>query len=331
MKIQIEGDNIGKRIDIFVLENIPLSLTRNIVQSNLSNGCKVNDSICKKSYKLRYGDVVSLDMKYWENIGNEIDLSDDVVAQSGNLDVRYEDENILVIFKPKGISVHPGVGHKEGTLANFVREYLERKKEYDSLVDRAGIVHRLDKGVSGFLVIAKNKKTQEYLKKEFQNRNVIKIYHAEVERIGESKLNMFKESEQVVDFKKEISELDISFEPWKKWFNMRGYIGRSSKNRYKMEFRLHEFGGSKFAESYILMSGNQTLVKIETGRMHQIRASLEYLGLRIVGDTLYGGTNKSLINSESIMLEAVLLSFVNINGERLTFRKGSDEKGEKQI
>jgi len=330
MKILINEDNIGKRIDIFVLEqirNISISLTRNIIQNNLYNGCKVNDSICKKSYKLRKGDVVSLDMKYWENIGKEIDLSEDVVAQSGNIDIRYEDENILVVFKPKGISVHPGVGHREGTLANFVREYLEKKKEYDSLVDRAGIVHRLDKGVSGFLVIAKNKETQEYLKKEFQNRNVIKIYHAEVERIGESKLNMFKESEQGVDLREKVSRLDISFEPWKNWFNMRGYIGRSSKNRYKMEFRLHKFGGSKFAESYILKSGNKVLVKIETGRMHQIRASLEYLGLRIVGDTLYGSRNKSLINSESIMLEAILLSFVDMNGERLTFRIDNDEKG----
>ncbi|PKN03010.1 hypothetical protein CVU76_03215 [Candidatus Dojkabacteria bacterium HGW-Dojkabacteria-1] len=320
MRVQVEGENVGKRIDMFVMEHIKklsLPLTRNIVQNNLHNGCKVNNSICKKSYRLREGDEIFLDMKYWENI--KIDLSEDVISQSGDLDVRYEDENILVLFKPKGISVHPGVGHREGTLANFVREYLEKKGEYDSLVDRGGIVHRLDKGVSGFLVIAKNKKTQEYLKKEFQSRNVIKIYHAQVERVGESKLNMFKESEQELELKKYLSEMDISFEPWKEWFNMRGYIGRSSKNRYKMEFRLHEFGGSKFAESYLLMSGDEVLVKIETGRMHQIRASLEYLGLRIVGDELYG-SNRSMLNSESIMLEAVLLSFVNINGERLTFR-----------
>ncbi len=322
MKVQIEGDNVGKRIDIFVMDHIKgtsLFLTRNIIQNNLQRGCKVNNSVCKKSYRLREGDEVSLDMKYWENISKEIDLSQDVIAQNGELDIRYEDENILVLFKPKGISVHPGVGHKKGTLANFVREYLEKKGEYDSLVDRGGIVHRLDKGVSGFLIIAKNKKTQEYLKNEFKRRNVIKIYYAKVERVGESKLHVFKESEQEIDLKKYISKMDISCEPWKEWFNMRGYIGRSKKNRYKMEFRLHEFGGSKFAESYILMSGDEVLVKIETGRMHQIRASLEYLGLKIVGDELYG-TNRSMLNSESILLEAVLLSFVNINGERLTFR-----------
>ena len=321
MKIQIKEDNVGKRIDIFVLEQVrdsSPSLTRNIVQDNFHNGCKVNDSVCKKSYRLKEGDEVSLDVKYWENIGKDTDLSEDVVAQSGDLDIRYEDDNLLVIFKPKGISVHPGVGHRDGTLANYIRGYLEKNNQYDSLVDRAGIVHRLDKGVSGFLVVAKNKITQEYLKKEFQSRNVVKIYNAEVERVSESRLSMFKENEHGINFKKYTSELNISFEPWKDWFNMRGYIGRSRKNRYKMEFRLHEFAGSKFAESYILMSGNQVLIKIETGRMHQIRASLEYLGLRIVGDTLYG-TNKSMLNSEGIMLEAILLSFRNINGERLTF------------
>lgn len=85
------------------------------------------------------------------------------------------------------------------------------------------------------------------------------------------KLESFKESEQEIDLKKYIKEMDISFEPWKSWFNMRGYIGRSSRNRYKMEFKQYEFSGSKYAESYILKSKDQVLVKIETGRMHQIR------------------------------------------------------------
>ena len=129
---------------------------------------------------------------------------------------------------------------------------------------------------------------------------------------------MFKESEQKLDLKKYLSKMDISFEPWKEWFNMRGYIGRSSKNRYKMEFRTDEFGGSKYAQSYILKSGNEVLVKIETGRMHQIRVSIEYLGLRIVGDTLYGSSGYKG-NSSNIMLEAVLLSFIDRKGKRLTF------------
>jgi 23S rRNA pseudouridine1911/1915/1917 synthase len=321
MDIEIKEKDSGKRVDIFVLDIVKdfvPAITRTLVQDNLSVGCLINKKKCKKSYKLKEGDTVSLDMDFWKKLPATLDLSKDIVAQDGKLDVRYEDNDVLVLYKEKGISVHPGVGNLDSTLANYVRMYLEKKGEYDPLVDRAGIVHRLDKGVSGLMVLAKNKETQEYLKKEFAKRNVIKIYHAQVESVGESKIGMFKNSEQKIDFKKYLSKMDISFEPWKKWFDMRGYIGRSSKNRYKMEFRLHEFSGSKFAESYILKSGNEVMVKIETGRMHQIRASLEYLGLRIVGDMLYG-SNGYKGSSSCIMLESVLLSFLDRHGKRLTF------------
>lgn len=321
MNIKIEERDKGKRIDVFLLdmikEKIP-SLTRSIVQDNLSEGCTVNGRECRKSYKLKEGDIVSIDMNFWKKLSETLDLSEDIVAQEGKLDIRYEDKDILVLYKEKGIPVHPGVGHRDNTLANYIRMYLEMNGEYDPMVDRAGIVHRLDKGVSGILVVAKNKEMQEYLKKEFAKRNVVKIYYAQVEKVGESGIESFKESEQSLDLKKYLSKMDISFEPWKKWFNMRGYIGRSSKNRYKMEFKTYEFTGSKYSESYILKSGDKVLVKIETGRMHQIRVSLEYLGLRIVGDTLYG-SNKYTGNSSNIMLEAVLLSFINREGKRLTF------------
>lgn len=320
MDVKITDDN-GKRIDVFVYnllkENIS-AVTRTIVQDNLSMGCLVNGVECKKSYRLRFGDTVSINMEFWKNLSTTVDLSENIIPQDGELDVRYEDPDFLVLYKPKGIAVHPGVGNLDNTLANYVRMYLEKKGEYDPLVDRAGIVHRLDKGVSGIMVLAKNKVAQEYLKAEFSNRRVIKIYHAYVEDSGNARLDMSNNFEQEINLKKYLSKMDISFEPWKKWFNMRGYIGRSSKNRYKMEFKLYEFGGSKFAESYILKSGNEVLVKIETGRMHQIRASLEYLGLKIVGDTLYG-VGKESVNSNSIMLESVLLSFLNMKGERLTF------------
>jgi len=92
-----------------------------------------------------------------------------------------------------------------------------------------------------------------------------------------------------------------------------GYIGRDRVNRYKMEFRTYEFMGSKYALSYVLFSGNQALIKIDTGRMHQIRATLKYLGYHIKGDKLYGNGV-----GDSIMLESVLLSFTKQDGERLT-------------
>ncbi|MDX9739311.1 MAG: RluA family pseudouridine synthase [Candidatus Dojkabacteria bacterium] len=323
MERKVEDREIGVRLDSVVFEILSreyaLPLTRNIVQSNLSEGCKVNGEVCKKSYKLKENDILTLDLQFWEDIRATMDLSEEIVGEQGNLDIRYEDEDLLVIYKAKGTVVHPGVGNVGNTIANYIRYYLESKGEYDSLMDRCGIVHRLDKGVSGLMVVAKSKESQGYLKALFQNHEVVKIYHAYVKEMGRCNLESFKESEQEIDFKKYIKEMNISFEPWKSWFNMRGYIGRSSKNRYKMEFKQYEFGGSKFAESYILKSKDQVLVKIETGRMHQIRASLEYLGLNIVGDTLYGNSS-SRKQGDSIMLESVLLSFVKQNGERLTLK-----------
>ena len=323
MERKVEDREIGSRVDTVVFEILrkeyELPLTRTIIQSNLSKGCKVNGEVCKKSYKLRENDTLDLELEIWEGIRESMDLSEDIVGEKGDLDIRYEDENLLVIYKEKGTVVHPGVGNIGNTLANHIRYYLEQKGEYDALMDRCGVVHRLDKGVSGLMVVAKSKESQEYLKGLFQSHEVIKIYHAYVKEMGMCKLEMFKESEQEIDIKKYLLKMDISFEPWKLWFNMRGYIGRSSKNRYKMEFKQYEFGGSKFAESYILKSKDQVLVKLETGRMHQIRTSLEYLGLNILGDTLYGsnGSNKQ---SDSIKLESVLLSFVKQNGERLTLK-----------
>lgn len=321
MKIKIDKSNENKRIDIFLFDFVKKEnsgITRTLVQDNLSSGCLVNDKKCKKSYKLKEGDTVSIDINFWKKISESVDLSGNIIAQKGNLDIRYEDKNLLVLYKQKGISVHPGSGNLNNTLANYIRYYLESNGEYDPLVDRAGIVHRLDKGVSGIMVVAKNKEIQEYLKNEFAQRRVIKIYYAHVEKIGESKITTFKDIEQRISLKEYLSKLDISFEPWKEWFNMRGYIGRSSKNRYKMEFRLHEFSGSKYAESYILKSGEEVLIKIETGRMHQIRASLEYLGLRVIGDQLYGSKGYNGGNN-NIMLESVLLSFLDRDGNRLTF------------
>ncbi len=309
MNIEIKENNVGKRVDSLLSEILKeKSLTRNIVQRYLEKGCTVNSKECKRSYKLKEGDILGIDEEYWDSVKNNLDLSKEILPQKGNLDIRYEDDNLMVLYKPKGLVVHPGVGNTDGTLANYLRYHLESKNIYDTLMDRCGIVHRLDKGVSGLMVVAKNKENQEYLKTQFKNNLVIKIYRAELEES--------KNIEQNLDIKKYLKELNIELQPWKKWEKVEGYIGRSSKNRYKMEFRKYEFGGSKHALSYVKFFGNDALIKIETGRMHQIRSTLEYLGYYIKGDSLYGKNTK---NSNNIMLESVLLSFEDINKKRLTF------------
>ena len=309
MNINIQEKNIGVRVDILISEILrEKSLTRNIIQRYIEKGCTVNGKRCKRSYKLKEGDILEIDEKYWDTVKRDLDLSNEILPQKGNLDIRYEDDNLIVLYKSKGLVVHPGVGNRDNTLANFLREYLESKGEYDTLLDRCGIVHRLDKGVSGLMVVAKNKGSQDFLKGQFKDGSVIKIYRAELEES--------KDIEHNLDIKKYLKELNIELQPWKSWEKMEGYIGRSSVNRYKMEFKKYEFSGSKYALSYIKFFGKEVLIKIDTGRMHQIRSTLEYLGYHIKGDCLYGNGKEG---NDMIMLESVLLSFLNIDGKRLIF------------
>ena len=306
MDILIKGRYIDLRVDSLLSEVLKeKTLTRSIIQKHIKNGCKVNGKECKKSYRLKEGDTLYIDEAYWDSVKQDLDLSKDILSQKGDLDIRYEDDDLIVLYKPKDLVVHPGVGNNDNTLANHVRYYLESKGEYDSLLDRAGIVHRIDKGVSGLMVVAKRKSVQEYLKGEFSKKRVIKIYHAYLEE--SNKL------EQEIDLKEYLKKMNINLLPWKSWEKVEGYIGRDRVNRYRMEFRTYEFSGSKYALSYILFSGNQALIKIDTGRMHQIRATLKYLGYHIKGDKLYGNGV-----GDSIMLESVLLSFTKQDGERLT-------------
>lgn len=324
MKVVIENDNVGERVDRYLTEVVSESypyITRVLVQEHLKEGVKVNDESVKRSYKLKEGDVVDIDMEYWGGLKEGLDLSENIIAQCHDLDIRYEDDDLLVVFKPKGLVVHPGVGNKENTLANYVRGYLEGKGEYDSLVDRGGIVHRLDKGVSGLMVIAKSKESQEFLKRQFQEHTVVKIYEASVEESGKCNDLDF------IDFKNEeisvdgfIANLNVESLDLDSWYSVEGYIGRSSRNRYKMEFKKYEFGGSKFAKSYIKKFNDRFIVKIETGRMHQIRATLEYLGMHILGDDLYGVRGRSYENDD-IELESVVISFNKLDGSRLTVKK----------
>ena len=310
MRIIIQEDNIDKRVDVLLSELLKeKSLTRTVIQEYLSQGCSVNNRVCKKSYRFKEGDVFTVDEEYWESVKKGLDKDTEIVPQRKELDIRYEDSDLMVLFKPKGLVVHPGVNNMENTLANYIRYYLESKGEYDELMNRSGIVHRLDKGVSGLMVVAKKKGTEEYLKKKFKKGEVIRIYLAELEKSTdiEQKFNPYKY----------IKELSIEVEPWKEWSKTEGYIGRSTLNRYKMEFKRYKFPGSKEALSYLFFVNKYALVKLETGRMHQIRATLEYLGYSIKGDNLYGMAKG---DGSNIMLEAVLLSFVKPDGERIILK-----------
>lgn len=319
MKITIDTQDEGSRADKFVEKKLKeqgfAQASRNMIQDSVSGGLTVNGSSVKNSYRLKIGDEVKIDKQYWETFFQAESLSEEIVPQEGNLNILYEDNDIIVLFKPKGLVVHPGVGNKKGTLANYIKYYLHSKNDFDINMDKAGIVHRLDKGVSGIMAIAKNRAVQDSLKEQFAKRQVEKIYLAKVVKFKASELATASEG-NIEDVLGELADRKVDYN---KWFEASGYIGRSNIDRYKMEFKLYEFPGSKSAKSYILpVKNNQILIKIVTGRMHQIRATLYYYGYYIDGDLLYSPRGKC--SSEKIMLESIYLSFIHpVTQKRMFF------------
>lgn len=312
----------NKRIDIYLTEFLKETgfkgLTRTFIQGHIKDIVSVNGISVKSSYRLKDTDKVKIDINKVKKIVEQTDSSEDILPEKGELNILFEDENYMIIYKPKGMVVHPGVGNRQHTLANYVRYYLESKDQYDTNMDRAGIVHRIDKGVSGIMVVAKNKEYQEFLKGQFQERVINKVYCAKVNKYKNVE-NIFKNISK--KSKKEILEelIQNSFEVDEQWLKFEGYIGRDNTNRYRMTFKNYEFGGSKYALTYIVpISEDEILVKIETGRMHQIRVTLFALGYTIEGDKLYA-PKRSESNSDEIQLESILLSIIDKNGQRLNF------------
>lgn len=323
--IKISREYVGKRLDVFLskyLESVGhIVLTRTVLKSNWSDLVTVNSKVQKPGYKLSEGDEIFVNEDRVKELEDSMSTDVRIEAEEGDLDIVFENTDFLVIKKEKGMVVHPGIGNSRNTLANKVRGYLESKGEYDRKVKRAGVVHRLDKGVSGLIVFAKSYKSQKFLQKQFEEHNVKKIYLAKVEysELKPEIKEYFPSKER--NLKGEIDTvIKNDFLLDNSWYEARGYIRRSPRNRVKMEFNIFKSGNAKNSLSYIKPVSNQDiLVIIETGRMHQIRATLEYLGMTIVGDTLYGnGSQRSM--PEKIELKSILLKFKDMEGKDLIIK-----------
>lgn len=250
----VNESSYGKRIDVFICEIYP-DFTRSFVHKLFSkNLVSVNDKTVNKHYKLKKADIVSIILPEPEKL--------DVVAENIPLNIVYEDDQVLVVNKPKGMVVHPAPGHYNGgTLVNAIMWHCR-----DSLSDiggvlRPGIVHRIDKDTSGLLVVAKTNFAHISLSEQIKEHSMSRIYEA----IAYGKFG--------------VAEGTLNFP-----------IGRSERDRKKMavNFKNGKEAITHYKVIETLNGFSYLKLKLETGRTHQIRVHMSHIGHPLAGDGVYG-------------------------------------------
>ncbi|MDU2158486.1 RluA family pseudouridine synthase [Clostridium sp.] len=270
-----EEENIGIRIDKY-LSNIIEGKSRSFIQGLIDSGAVlVNNEEIKSNYKLRNHDEIIVSMP------EPIEL--DVEPEDIDLNIVYEDEDVIVLNKPQGVVVHPAPGNYSGTLVNGLLYHCKDLSGINGVI-RPGIVHRIDKDTSGILVIAKNDDAHNHLAKQFKDHSIKREYYALVE-------GKFSKIEGTVD------------KP----------IGRNKKDRLKMA--IVEDGKRAVTHYNVLEQYNNgtALVKctLETGRTHQIRVHMAYIGHPLVGDPLYNSNKKQKFKLQGQVLHAKTLGFIH--------------------
>ncbi|MCI9016990.1 MAG: RluA family pseudouridine synthase [Clostridia bacterium] len=264
-KIIIQQQHIGLRLDKVIAENFE-EISRNNIQKLIQqNRVTVNDKIEKSSYKVSLNDKIII---------KEIQLEEaKIEPQEIPLDIIYEDKDIIVINKPKGLVVHPANGNPDNTLVNAIMSICKDSLSGIGGEIRPGIVHRLDKDTSGIIIVAKNDKAHINLSEQIKNRQIKKTYIALVR-------GTIKEKSATIDMP----------------------IARSTKDRKKMAVdkkgknAITHFKIEKRYDKYTLLE-----IDIETGRTHQIRVHMSEIGYPIVGDTVYSnGKNEFGITGQCL-------------------------------
>lgn len=269
-EIIIVSEIENERIDVYVSSQIE-DMSRSSVQKLIADGnITVNEKIIKSNYKIKINDSIRINLPEPEVL--------DVAAENIPLDIVYEDDDLAVINKPQGMVVHPAPGHYSGTLVNGLMHHLKNLSSINGVM-RPGIVHRLDMNTSGVMLVAKNDKSHNFLAKCLKEHCINRIYYALVE-------GNIKDDSGTID----------------------APLGRSDKDRKK---RTVTFKNSKCAVTnywVIERYGKYTLIKLklETGRTHQIRVHMKYIGHPVVGDDVYGSkTNRFCLKGQLLHSKSV--------------------------
>ena len=285
MILFVDNENdINKRLDIFIKENTDLS--RTYIDSLIKEAyVKVNDIVVlKSSYKTRINDIIDITEK--EVV--ELDLKPENIP----LNILYEDEDILIIDKVRGMVVHPSNGHLSGTLVNAILYHCKDNLSSINGVIRPGIVHRIDKDTSGILCICKNDLSHKNIAKQFAEHSNVRKYKAIVR-------GNIVQNEGVIN------------KP----------IGRDKRNRLRMAV---DKNGKEAITEYKVIEryNNYTLIEcnLMTGRTHQIRVHMKDFGHPLLGDLVYGKPDKNFKELNGQMLHAYYLEINHPRtNERLVF------------
>ncbi len=266
-------DNDGIRIDKYLLDKLDIS--RNKIQKLINdNNILVNGKRVKASYIVRVDDLIECDFLYKEKI--------DILPEDIPLDIVYEDDDLLVVNKPSGMVVHPAVGNYSHTLVNALMYHCNNLSQVNGVI-RPGIVHRIDADTSGLLLVAKNDIAHVDLAKQISEKSVKREYIALVDGV-------IKEDTATID----------------------APIGRDVKNRKKMCVTADNSKDAITNIRVIERYKNSTLItcSLLTGRTHQIRVHMNYIGHSVINDPVYG--SKKLVDPLfGQMLHARKIGFVH--------------------
>ncbi|MGI2327278.1 RluA family pseudouridine synthase [Planococcus sp. YIM B11945] len=268
LTIEITEEMAGERVDKAV-SSIDEDWSRSQIQNWVKEGAvKVNGETVKPNYKVRLDDVIIVTPPLLEEL--------DVVAEDLFLDIVYEDQDVLVVNKPKGMVVHPAPGHSTGTLVNGLMYHCKDLSGINGVV-RPGIVHRIDKDTSGLLMVAKNDAAHTSLVDQLVKKTVTRKYVALVH-------GHIPHDKGTID----------------------APIARDAKERQNMAIvdkGKHAVTHFRVLERF----GNFTLVecRLETGRTHQIRVHMKYIGFPLVGDPKYGPKKTMDIGGQALHAEVI--------------------------
>ena len=286
----------GIRIDRYLSDSNE-DLSRSYIQKLLKEQkVTVQGTFVKANYKVQAGDVITVEVP---------DMTEpDILPEDIPLDILYEDEDVLVVNKPKGMVVHPSAGHTTGTLVNAIMAHCKENLSGINGVLRPGIVHRIDKDTTGALLVCKNDNAHRDLALQLKEHSIKRSYRAIV-------AGVIKENEGTIE----------------------GPIGRHPVDRKKMAINYKN--GKEAVTHYRVLERfpNATYVecRLETGRTHQIRVHMTSIGHPLLGDEVYG-SGKNPYHLQGQTLHAMILGFVHPStGEYMEFTAPLPEYFEKLL